>query len=467
MKLNYGLKLEQTQKLIMTPELKQALKILQLSSLELVQYVNQILLENPLIELKEKEEEGPFRNEERKEGDRDKEIDWEGYLRDYRENRNYDIDSGMREVKEEIPLENIVIREIDLQEFLLSQLGCLRLDFAEQRVGQYLIGNINSVGYLVVTVEQAARDLGMPQEIIEKVLQLVQSFEPAGIGARDLRECLLIQLRQKNIRDEDLEKLIENHLEDLGGGKFHKVAAALNLSLTRVQEFADLIKKLNPKPGASFSSNESVRYIAPDIFVKRVRGEYVITLNERLLPRLTINQTYSSIYSRDANVDEKTKDFVVNKLNQALWVIRSIEQRQMTIYRVVEVLLRKQRQFFDRGIKYLQPLTLKQVAAELEVHESTVSRATTNKYIQTPHGIFELKFFFSSGYVTSSGRSASAESIKELLKEMIGAEDPTRPYSDQKLAELMQKKGIDLARRTITKYRHEMGILNKGQRRRY
>lgn len=461
MNINYKLNLQQTQKLMMTPELRQALKILQLSSLELGQYVNQILLENPLIEIKE--EENSFRNEEKK----DKEINWEKYIRDNREKRNYEVYSGMREVKEPMPLENLVVRDPNLQEYLFSQLGCLRLNKLEQRVGQYLVGNINSAGYLTVSVEQAVYDLQVSSKVIEKVLQHVQNFEPAGVGARDLRECLLIQLQQKNIYEEDLYELIDKHLENLGKGKYNKVAVAMNLSVIRVQELADIIKKLNPKPGSSFGTGESIRYIAPDIFVERVSGEYIIMLNERLLPRLTINQTYSSLYQRDEMVDEKTKNFVENKLNQALWVIRSIEQRQMTLYRIAEVLLKKQQQFFDKGIKHLRPLTLKQVAEELDIHESTVSRATTNKYMQTPHGIFELKFFFSTGYKTSAGHSASAESIKKMLQEIIEAEDPTKPFSDQALAEIMQKKGLDIARRTITKYRHELGILNRGQRRRY
>jgi RNA polymerase sigma-54 factor len=446
---------------MMTPELRQAIKILQLSAIELGQYVNQILLENPLMEVKE--EASPFTIERRK----DKDINWEGYLRDYRENRNYEGYTGMREVKEEFPLENLIVQDVNLPEHLLSQLGCLSLTDLQQRVGQYLIGNINTTGYLTVTVEQAARDLEVPPEQVKEVLQLIQNFEPAGVGARNLRECLLLQLKLQNILNDDVKILIEKHLDDLGAGKCQKVAAALNLSVTRVQELADIIKKLNPKPGASFASGERIRYIAPDIFIELVGGEYRILLNDRLLPRLAISQAYTSVYLREGADDEKTKKFVENKLNQAMWVIQSIEHRQKTLYRLAEILLKKQRQFFEKGIKYLQPLTLKQIAEELEVHESTVSRATTNKYMQTPHGLFELKFFFSSGYKMDTGTSTSAESIKKFLQEMIATEDPTRPYSDQALVELLQKKGLNIARRTITKYRNELGILNRGQRRRY
>lgn len=446
---------------MMTPELKQALKILQLSSLELKEYVDQILLENPLIEIVEEENTG--HSEERK----DQEIDWEKYLRDNRENRNYEVYNGMREIKEDVSLENMIAHAPNLHEHLLSQLGCLRLNFLEQKVGQYLIGNINPLGYLTVSIEQVAHDLRVSGNIIEKVLQYIQNFEPAGVGARDLRECLKIQLKQQNVFNEDLEQLIDQHLENLGEGKYNKVAAAMNLSVQHVQELADIIKKLNPKPGASIGTDDSIRYISPDIFVERVGEEYVILLNERLTPRLTISQSYTSLYQREGVTDDKTKNYVESKLNQALWVIRSIEQRKMTIYRIAQVLLKKQREFFDKGIKYLQPLTLKQVANELDIHESTVSRATTNKYMQTPHGIFELKFFFCTGYKTKTGDSASAESIKKMLQEIVKKEDPSQPYSDQELAEIMQKKGFSIARRTITKYRHELGILNRGQRKRY
>lgn len=459
MNLDYGLKLKQSQKLLMTPELRQALKILQLSSLELEQYVNQILLENPLMEIKEGEN-NLFSAEEKKE----REVNWEEYFRECQKQTHY---MSSREAKEEIPLENIVVHDLSLQEYLLSQLGCLRLNSLEQKIGRYLVGNINSAGYLTVTIDQSARDLQVGKKQVERILQLIQNFEPAGVGARDLRECLLLQLKQKNIKEPDLWALIENHLADLGAGKFTKVAGAMNLSVLRIQELADFIKTLNPKPGASFNNGEEIRYIVPDIFVERVGGEYMILVNDYLSPRLRINQTYRAVFRQEGKVDEKTKNFVENKLNQALWVMRSMEQRRRTLYRVAEVLLQKQREFFDKGVKYLQPLTLKQVAEEMEVHESTVSRATTNKYIQTPHGIFELKFFFTPGFKMKTGKSTSAESIKQLLQEIIEGEDPTQPYSDQKLVDILRERGISIARRTITKYRHELGILSKGQRQRY
>lgn len=451
MELDYGFKLQQKQKLMMTPELHQALQILQFSSIELAQYVNQILLENPLLEINDEEK-------------KEEEIAWEDYFREIHK-EPYNMDSP--EVKEGFPLENIAVRNLNLQDYLLIQLGCLSLNALEQKIGHYLIGNINSAGYFTISVEQSAQDLQVPQEQVEKILQLIQNFEPAGVGARNLRECLLLQLKQKNMQEKELEQLIENHLEDLGTGKTMKVAEAMHLPVLRVQELADLIKTLNPKPGASFDHEEKIGYIIPDIFVERVQGEYVILLNNYSVPRLMINQAYHHFFREDGAVDKKTRSFVENKLKQALWVIHSMEQRQKTLYRIAEVLLQKQREFFDKGIKYLRPLTLQQVAEEMEVHESTVSRATMHKYMQTAHGLFELKFFFPFGLKMNTGKSLSTESIKQLLQEIIENEDVTAPYSDQKLAELLQAQGVCIARRTVTKYRQELGILSTAQRRRF
>lgn len=455
--LGYNLKLEQKQKLIMTAELRQAIKILQFSSLELRDYVEQIMVENPLIEIEE-EEEKRTENEET-------EFDWEEYLRE--NESSYGSSFLPREVKEKVYLENLLPEEQSLQEYLLFQLGCLRLNQLEQRIGRYLIGNIDSAGYLTASVEQTAHVLGVERQAVDAVLRLVQNFEPAGIGARNLQECLLLQLKQKNNKDQDLRRLVKNHLEDIGLGRLQKVAAAMNLSLTRIQELTDILKSLNPKPGASYSSGEEIRYIVPDILIERVEGEFVILVNDSFLPRLTVNKTYSMILNKVSQADESTKSFVENKMNQALWIMRSIEQRRMTIYRVTEALLKKQIDFFNKGIMFLKPLTMKQIAEEIGVHESTVSRATSNKYVQTPHGIFEFKFFFSNGLSTDTGKSTSTESIKQLLVELIKNEDATKPYSDQKLVNLLQEQGIQIARRTMAKYREELGILSSAQRRRY
>jgi RNA polymerase sigma-54 factor len=461
MNIGFGLRLEQTQKLIMTPELRQAIKILQLSSIELTDYLNQMILDNPLIELKE---EVPERDPV---GEKKDEIDWGEYLRDLQEAREKVDRNNPREVKPEITYENLLTKGTSLEEHLISQLGVIPLSREEKKIARYLIGNVNSVGYLAVTLEQAEEDLKVKKDKIEMVLALIQNFDPPGICARNLCECLSIQLKQGGLYCQEICELLENHLENIAAGKLNKVAQIMNIPVARVQEMADLIKTLNPKPGASFGGSEDIRYIIPDVTVERIDDNYVILVNEGHIPHLTINKTYSAILNKASDADPGTKEFVENKLNQALWLIRSIEQRRMTIYQVTAALVKMQEEFFEHGVKYLKPLTLKQIAEKVGVHESTVSRATSNKYIQTPHGIFEFKYFFTTGLSTDRGESASTESVRHLIQEIVKNEDPKKPYSDQKIADILQKRGISIARRTVTKYREEMHILNAGQRKRY
>jgi len=461
MNLGFSLRLEQTQKLIMTPELRQAIKILQLSATELTDYVNQVITVNPLIEIQELTPQAAATDK------KEQEVNWEDYLQNLQDLRD-DVERKIpREVKQELAYENLLSKGISLQEHLLAQLGVLPLTKQQSRIAHYLIGNIDSTGYLAVSMEQAGEDLQVDVARLEKVLALIQNFDPPGIAARNLGECLIIQLRQKGIHDPAIFTLVEKYLEQIGAGKLNKVAQAMNLSIARIQELADVIKTLNPKPGASFGGDEDIRYIVPDVIVERLDGQFVILVNDNNIPHLTINKTYTAILNKSNNADEQTKEFVESKLNQALWLIRSIEQRRMTIYQVTEALIKLQINFFEHGIKNLRPLTLKQVAEKVGVHESTVSRATSNKYIQTPHGNFEYKFFFSSGISTSVGDSASSESIKLFIHELIKKEDANKPLSDQKLADLLKNKGITIARRTVTKYREELGIPNAGQRRRY
>ncbi len=458
MDLGYNLRLEQQQKLIMTPELRQAIKILQLSSVELSEYVNQIVLENPLIDINEEtppvtlEKKAPL-------------PDWGEYLRG---THDLSVRSLPREVKAEFPLENLITKGTDLHEYLLSQLGFMSLSATQNRIARYLIGNLDSSGYLVVTIKQAAHDLKVSPEKVEEALSIVQGFDPTGVGARSLRECILIQLKQKNINDQELIDIVENHLENIASGRLNRVAQSLSISVSRVQELADIIKSLNPKPGASFGNGSETRYIVPDVIVERMDNEYIIVISDSRIPHLTINNTYKAILDSKRGADDKTRSFVENKLNQALWLLRSIEQRRMTIYQVTSALVDLQRPFFDCGMKYLKPLTLKQLAEQINVHESTVSRATSNKYLQTPHGTFEYKFFFNPGLTTTDkGDSACSEIIKRTLQEIIKTEDTAKPYSDQKLADIMQERGVLIARRTVTKYREELGIPNTVYRRRY
>ncbi len=468
MKLGFGLSLEQTQKLIMTPELRQAITVLQMSAQELSEYVEQEILENPLLEVydhsNDNREDNKLENTEKKEEEKF-DIDWQEYFNDR------DISSGTRglgEVSEEISYENFLTKAPTLQEYLLNQLSLVVTKEGEQKAGEYIIGNINDQGYLCVPIEEVAQATGVHLDQAKEALSKIQSFEPAGVGARDLPECLLIQLEQQGIRDLVLEKLIHKHLEDLAAGRLHKLSSYFGMSPAEIQRYADIIKTLDPKPGRSFSpSGQEINYIIPDIVVERVDGHYVVIVNDTATPRLEISNLYRSMLNKDV-ADQQAREFVENKLNSAVWLIKSIEQRRLTLYKVADTIVKLQKDFLDRGIQFLKPMNLKHVAEIIGMHESTVSRATSNKYIQTPQGVFELRYFFSTGLKSAGGEMTSSETIKKVIEEIINQENPQNPHSDQSIADMLQKeRGIRISRRTVAKYRDEMGIASGSRRRRY
>ncbi|MCS5696504.1 RNA polymerase factor sigma-54 [Desulfofundulus thermocisternus] len=469
MRLGYGLNLEQTQKLIMTPELRQAITVLQLSSLELSLYIEQQLQENPLLELQEEsgagEDEGEFEWEhEQGEPDREYDLDWEEYFQD-----SSDLGFPRTERDPEPPAHNyesFLSQAPTLMEHLMFQLYLSKCSPDTRAIGEYLIGNLDEHGYLRVSVEEAAGQLAVSPQAVEEALKLIQSFDPPGVGARTLQECLLIQLNQLGIKDGLLEKIIRYHLVDLARGKFNRLAQQFNVHVREIQRVADILKTLDPKPGRNFSTPHEVRYVVPDIVVEKVGDDYIILINDVSVPRLTINPTYRAVLQQE-NQDSRTRRFVESKLNAAAWLIRSIEQRRLTLYKVTSCLVQLQRDFLDHGVKYLKPLNLKQVADMVGLHESTVSRATSNKYIQTPQGVFEMKYFFPSGVNNGGGNGTSAESIKKMLQEIVAAEDPREPLNDQKIAEILSKEGIHISRRTVAKYRSELGIPSVQQRKRY
>ncbi len=472
MRLGYELNIEQTQKLIMTPELRQAITILQLSSIELSTYIEQQLLENPLLELREDES---LREEEHADQEKqieseekplNSEIDWEEYFQD-----SSDLGTVYRERNPEqqpdYSYENFLFQTPTLSEHLMQQLILSPCRCRDKTIGEYLIGNIDENGYLRVSLQEASFHLAADISEIATILKIIQSFDPPGVGARSLLECLLIQVKQLGIKNELLNKIIENHLADLAKGKLNRISQELGVTVQKVQEAADILKTLDPKPGRNFSSFNDTRYIVPDIVLEKVDGEYIILVNDVSIPRVTINSTYRSVLSKDKNYDTRTRRFVESKLNAAAWLIRSIEQRRLTLYKVANCLVKLQRDFLDHGVKYLKPLNLKTVAGIVGLHESTVSRATSNKYIQTPQGVFEMKYFFSNGLSNITGTMTSAESIKKMLQEIVAGEDATVPINDQKISELFRRKGIKISRRTVAKYRGELGIPPIRKRKRY
>lgn len=469
MKLGFGLNLEQTQKLIMTPELRQAITILQLSALELTDYVEQELLENPMLEIKDSwEEREEAKDKTAKENSENEkfDIDWQEYFND--RDLGYVGKGTGGEVQEELAYENFIAKTPSLQEHLLSQFNLLDNSKEEKIIGQFLIGCINEQGYLTEDLGEISTVTNSNQEDVERVLEKIQSLEPVGIGARSIQECLLIQLKQQDNQDPILHRLITKHLEDVAAGRLAKLAHYFGMPPGKLQDYVDIIKKLDPKPGLKYASLTDVRYIVPDIVIERVEGQYVVIVNDSNTPRLMISNAYKAMLNKgESQADHQVKEFVETKLNSAAWLIKSIEQRRMTLYKVADCIVKLQRDFLDRGIKYLKPMTLKDIAELVELHESTVSRATSNKYVQTPQGVFELRFFFSSGLASDSGIMTSSESVKKLLEELIKEENPQTPYSDQKLTDILKERGIRISRRTIAKYRDELNIPNATKRKRY
>jgi RNA polymerase sigma-54 factor len=468
MAMNFELKIEQTQKVVMTLELQQAINLLQYSTLELIDYIQEEMTKNPLLEVQEKEqggaeEEKPAEKNEDS-GKEDDLADWEEYFNDsfYRK----DYRGGVRRGDDDgfSALDHYATRETGLQEHLVFQLKMSPVKGKQYLIAEYLLGNLNSSGYLQGETAEHAQFLGVPEKEILEMLELIQSFEPSGVGARTLAECLLIQLRDRQDVPPAVEPVIKGYLPEVAAGKYREIAAKLGISPKCLQEALDYIRTLDPKPGSHLGGAEDIRYVYPDIVVEKVEGEYVIIINDNV-PQLFINPYYYNLLKQGK--EEKINTFIKKQLDSALWLIKSIEQRRLTLYRVTEQIVKVQWPFLEEGIHSLKPLTLKDIAQKLDIHESTVSRATAGKYVQTPRGLFPLKFFFSSGVDGLLGEAHSVLSIKEYLKELVEKEDPSVPYSDRKITELLKRKGIKVSRRTVAKYRQEMNIPASTYRRRY
>ena len=453
MKLSYGLTIEQTQKLTMTPELIQAIRILQFNTQELDSFVQEELLENPVLELDGKKKE-------------DTSIDIQERLKE-----DYDDEDSYRQWerssdREEYSYEQFVSKEETLEDFLLLQLTFSNLKDRDLKIGRYIVEAIDENGYLTAAIDQIAKIFKTDCEKIEKILDVIQTFEPIGVGARNLKECLIIQLAAKGLLDEVTEYIILNHLEDLGDNKLNKIAKAIGIPVSQVQMVSDLIRTLEPKPGRSFAGGENVKYIVPDVFVEKMAGDYIVISNESSIPHIMGSPYYNSL-AREAKNDEELSKYITDKFNSALWLIKSIEQRKRTIYNVVTAVVRHQKEFLDKGPKYLKTLTLKQVADDIGMHESTVSRSVNGKYMQTPRGVFEIKYFFSGGITGQDGEGVSSNSIKTMIKEIIDGENPAKPFSDQDIVGVLSERGIEISRRTVAKYREGMNILSSSKRRRY
>ncbi|MFN8586543.1 MAG: RNA polymerase factor sigma-54 [Candidatus Eisenbacteria bacterium] len=474
--MKHSLHLTQRQSLIMTPRLQQALKLLQVPTLELQAILKQEVLQNPLLEEVDEvvdqedisAEDSPDEqaNQEADDPTEEDPIDWNEYLQDGTLDRTF-VPQSEQSVEF---LEKVPVMRTTLAESLLEQLHFLNLPEAQMRIAEFLVCSLDDRGWLVTPMDDVVDSLQVPVEEVEKVLAVVQALEPAGVGARDLRECLLIQLDARGDRDTLPWQLIHDHFDHLVNRRFPEIARLLKVSGEDVQAAADEIATLNPRPGTSVSVDDP-KYVTPDLIVERVDEEYVVMLNDRNVPRLRISSAYESVIKEkkraDATSEQKqTREFIQGKLNAAKWLISTIEQRRRTMIKVMNCIVREQREFFDKGIQFLRPLTLAAVARQIDMHESTVSRVCSGKYVQTPRGVFELKFFFSSGLETDDGEDVSARTAKNIIKTLIDEEDKKEPLSDQRIAELLHEKGLHIARRTVAKYREQLNILPARFRRR-
>ena len=456
MKIGYELTIEQTQKLSMTPELIQAIQILQYNNQELNEYIDKEILENPILE-----------SEYHKESDTDIDID---SLRDQLIQADENVEAYKQweshSTGDEYSYENFVAFNYTLTEFLIEQLHFSSLKGQDAEIGRYIIENIDDNGYLSMSLEEICRVLDVDLDSCERVLDVIHTFEPSGVGARDLNECLIIQLASLGELTYEIEFIISNRLKDLADNKYALISKEVGISPSEVQDIADLIKTLEPKPGRGFDSDNSVKYIIPDIYVEAVNDEYIVNANDASTPSLHISSYYNSLIE-EAKSDKELSNYLNNRFNSAMWLMKSIEQRKKTIYNVASAIVQFQNDFFAKGDKFLKPLTLKQIAETVGVHESTVSRAINGKYMQCPRGVFELKYFFTGGILNDDGSGVSSNSIKSMIKEFVDAEDDKKPLSDSKISELLHEKGIDISRRTVAKYRDDIGILPSSKRRRF
>ena len=482
------------QEMKINPRLYQAMELLYMPLLDLQQHLKEELEENPFLEMTEADvEDGVELKEEGKDDAPDDEIDWEGILLD-----GFDV-GGRREQYEPVELyQRAAVETTDLRDHLFGQLRLLDLSEREARLGEEVIGNVNDVGRLTCDLEQvligvnswlddvrpAAQEavdsledseaaqaeldeLFEPYQLpeAEAMLTGIQAFDPPGVAARDLRESILIQLRILGRVDSLTYQIAESHFDDLVNHRWADVAREMSLKPLDVQSVADEIAKLDPKPGMKYSADPE-RYIIPDLIVEKIEGEYMVFVNDTSLPRLRIARAYQSLAQNKALFKGENKEFVSRKLNSANWIVQAIEQRRQTMLKVMAFIVDRQREFFEHGVQRLRPLTLREVADHIEMHESTVSRVTNEKFVQTPRGVFPLKYFFSSGLATTSGEDISARGVRDKIQKLVENEDVHKPLTDQKLVELLKTEGVKIARRTVAKYRDQLGLLPARMRKR-
>ena len=474
MALELRQQLKLTQQLIMTPQLQMAIKLLQLSRLELMDTIKTELEENPALEevpegtpaeqSTEQLESASNETQELKEVTVEEkiqdDIDWSNYLDEYNTPGRIHHESEDRDTPK---FEAFIASNESLKDHLLWQFLMTKPTKEEEEIASLIIGNLNKDGYLDASVEEIAESSSSTSEDIEKIIAVIQTFDPIGVCARNLSECLLIQAKFLDLDDTIVTDILKNHISNLEKKNYKAICKALKKSMDEVVSAINVIKSLEPKPGRQFS-DEAPQYINPDIYVYKLEDDYVIMLNDDGMPKLRVNSFYKKSISRGKNISGEAEDYIQEKMRSAAWLIKSIHQRQKTIYRVMESILGFQREFFDKGIAYLKPMVLRDVAQDIQMHESTISRVTTNKYAFTPQGIFELKYFFNSSIRRSQGGSIASASVQEKIRQIIAGEDPKKPYSDDKIAQILREEQISIARRTVAKYREMLKVLPSNKR---
>lgn len=462
MNLDYRMKMTQEQRLILTQNMQQSIKLLQMSLHDLREYIDNEYSENPVLEINEEiiSHDDAQENEEMQTEDiyDHKKIVEELY------SDNYDDRSEKNYSGQDVSPLNFIEKKVSLKEYLQEQLVEVNIDQYMLTICQYIVESLDDRGYLEISIEELAGELNISEGEVEKALKLVQSLEPYGIGSRNIKECLLIQSLKLNILDNIIEQIILNHLENIADNKYEVVGKDLNISPREAQRYGDLIKKLEPKPSRGFYTGEEVNYIIPDAEIKNIDGEFFILMNESVLPRLMINKTYKDVLQN--NQDSETNAYVKDKINQALFLIKSIEQRKNTLHKVLECVIDKQKDFFKFGKQYIKPLMLKDVAEILEVHDSTVSRAIKDKYVLTSYGTIKIKDLFASGVSSNNNDDMATVKIKNEIKRIIDEENKGKPLSDQIISSMLGDKNINISRRTVAKYREEIGIKASSMRKR-
>jgi len=468
--LRVELSQKQTQKLVLTPKMQQAMHMLQLPLLELETYLRQQLVENPVLEELPPTEDGQGSSDDEAAGAGERELElisetfedaWNDY---YYEGSDLSCNREDEEAKRAF-VESSITKKESFASYLLNQLRLATDDEEEYRIGEWIIGEIDDRGYFTSSVAQGAEALGVPTETVESVLAKIQTFDPTGVGARDLRECLLLQIEARYPDNKLLRELVSSHLDLLQKRQLPKIAEAMNIDVQQVEELAKLVAMLEPRPGRNYTGDET-QYVVPDATVTKVGDEYVVTTNDDSIPRIRVSSHYRKLL-QNPNTPKEVRDYVRDKYRAAKWLLSNIEQRKSTIYKVTKCIMDMQREFLDKGEAFLKPLTLQEVAERVGLHESTISRVTSKKYVDTPQGIFELKHFFSSSIGNQNGDAKSSTSVRKMIAELIDAEDKAKPLSDQQIANVLRAKGLNIARRTVTKYREALGILPSKLRKEY